>query len=69
MGISLVKGNRVGDIQGISSKTFISATKIISNERVKVYMGTPKGILQMLWERMIMDTYKYVCTYYTLRVR
>ena len=32
-------------------------------------MGTPKGLLQVLWEHRFMDTSKDVCTYYTLRGR
>ena len=32
-------------------------------------MGNPKGILQVVWERMFMDTSKDVCTYYTLHFR
>ena len=32
-------------------------------------MGNPKGILKVLREIRFMDTYKYVCTYYKLRVR
>ena len=30
-------------------------------------MGKPKGLLQVVWERVFMDTAKYVCTYYILR--
>ena len=30
-------------------------------------MGNPKGIKQVLWQRVFMDTSKDVCTYYTLR--
>ena len=29
-------------------------------------MGNPKGLLQVLWERLFMDTSKYVCNYYRL---
>ena len=29
-------------------------------------MGKPKGILQVLWERVFMDTSKDVCTYFAL---
>ena len=32
-------------------------------------MGHPKGILQVLWERLFLDTSKDVCTYYILRGR
>ena len=32
-------------------------------------MGTPKGLLQVLWERRFMDTSKDVCTYYTVSRR
>ena len=29
-------------------------------------MGKPKGLLQVLWERVFIETSKVVCTYYTL---
>ena len=31
-------------------------------------MGKPKGLLQVLWEQVFMETSKEVCTYYTLHV-
>ena len=30
-------------------------------------MGNTKRLLQVLWERIFIDTYKDVCNYYTLR--
>ena len=36
---------------------------------MEVYTGNTKVILQVLWERVFMDTFKDVCTYYTLQGR
>ena len=36
-------------------------------ERVKVYMGKPERLLQVLWEHVLMDTPKEVCTPQILR--
>ena len=36
---------------------------------VKGLVGKPKGILQVLLERVFMDTSNYICTYYKLRVQ
>ena len=66
--VSVVKEKRVGDMQDILRKNSISVTKIIRKERVKIWMGNPKGLLQVLQERIFMDASKDVCTYYTLRV-
>ena len=65
--ISIVKGNRVGQLQDVSHEKTIYVTKRIMKESVKVWMGKPKWILQVLWERIFMDTSKDVCTYYTIR--
>ena len=62
-----MKGERVGDMQDLFCRNFISVTKIISKERVKVYMGKPKGLLKVLWELVSMGTSNDLCTYYTLR--
>ena len=32
-------------------------------------MGKPKGLVQLLWDNMFMETSKDVCTYYTLHGR
>ena len=66
--MSKVKGKRVGDLQDISPGIFISLTKIISKERMKVLMANLKLFLRVLWERVIMDTSKDVRTYYTLLI-
>ena len=61
--ISVLKGTRVDELQDIRRKKYLSITKIIRKERVKVYMGNPKGLLQVLWECVFINTSKYVCTY------
>ena len=66
--MSKVKGKRVGDLKDISPGIFISLTKIISKERMKVLMANLKLFLRVLWERVIMDTSKDVRTYYTLLI-
>ena len=66
--MSKVKGKRVGDLQDISPGIFISLTKIISKERMKVLMANLKLFLRVLWERVIMYTSKDVRTYYTLLI-
>ena len=64
--ISIVKGNRVGEMHYIFHKNPISVTNRIMKEGVKVYMSNSKGRLQVLWERVFMDTSKDVCNYYTI---
>ena len=49
MGISVVKGNMVGDLHYIPCKNSISVKNIMIKERVKVYMGKPRVLLQVLW--------------------
>ena len=67
MDIYVVKGKRVGKIHDIAHKNSIYVTKITRKERVKVWMGKPKGLMHVLWKRVFMDTSKGVCNYYTLR--
>ena len=43
--IYLVKGNRVVELQDIDRKKYISVTKIIRKERVKVWMGKTKILM------------------------
>ena len=45
--ISVVKGERVGELQDITREILISVTKILSKERGKVWMVKQKGILQV----------------------
>ena len=33
---------------------------------VKVWMGKTKGLLQLLWGPLFMETYNDLCNYYTL---
>ena len=66
MGIYALKGKRVGELQDISRKNLISVIKRIRKERVKVWIGKLKGILQVLWKRVFMDPSKDVCNYYSL---
>ena len=65
----VLKGERLGEMQNISHANLIYVTNIISKERVKVWMGNPKVLLQVLLERVFINTSKYVCNYYTLRGR
>ena len=65
--ISVVKGNMVGELQDIQHKHQISITNRIRKEKVKVYMGNQKVILQVLQERVFMETSKDVYTYYKQR--
>ena len=48
MDMSVVKGNKIGEMQDIYRGNLISATKIISKEMVKVWMVKSKGLLQVL---------------------
>ena len=52
--IYLVKGNRVVELQDIDRKKYISVTKIIRKERVKVWMGKTKILMQTLFEKVFM---------------
>ena len=67
MYMSAVMGKRVGKLQDIPRENSVYVTKRISKEREKAWMGKPKVILQVLWERGFMDTSKDVCTYYTIQ--
>ena len=67
--IFVVKGKRVGELQDTTLKKMISITNIIRMERVKVWMGDSKGLLQILRKRVFTETSKDVCNYYTLRGR
>ena len=66
MVIYVVKCKRVVQLQDISHIKPISITNRIRGGRVKGCMGKPKGLLQLLWERICMYTSKDVYTYYTL---
>ena len=60
-----LKGKRVGNIQYLVTLKYVSTVKCVRKESVKVWMGKPKGILQVLWEHIFMETSTDVCTYYT----
>ena len=61
MGISVVKGGAVGELQNTSYKSYISVTKVIGKESVKGFMGKLKGLLQVLCERVWM--YVHITNY------
>ena len=61
--MSVVKGKRVGELNYIAREHLISVTNIINKERVKVWTGKTKGLMQVLWEHIFTDTSKDVCTY------
>ena len=67
--IYVVKDKKVGELQDIPLKNQISVTKRIRNKRIKVQMGNQNEHLQVLWERLFMETPKEICTYYKLRLR
>ena len=54
-------------MQDIYRGIFISVANRIRKRRIKGYMVKLKVLLQVFWERVFMDTYKNICTYYTLR--
>ena len=56
MGIYLAKGKRVGDLQDIYCKKYISATNIISKEGVKTHTSIYVPIAHYAYERIIMVT-------------
>ena len=62
--MSEVNWKRVGELQGIARENLISVTNIIRDYSVKGWMGNPKLLLQVLWERGFMDTVKDVFAYY-----
>ena len=66
MYMHVVKGKRVGDLQDISYENSISITNIVRKGKVKLCMSNPKVLLQVLWERVFMDTSRYEVTYYKL---
>ena len=61
--MSIVKEKRVGKMQDVSHENYIPATNIIGEDRLSLWMGKPKGILQVLWQCGFMDISKDVCTY------
>ena len=66
MDMYVVKLKRVGELQDVSCENFISVKNIMWKERVKLWMGKSKGLIQILWESVFMDKSKYLYTYYTL---
>ena len=61
-----MKGKRVVNLQDIYCENPINVNKRIRKEKVKLWMGNPKGLLEVLWDNGFLDTSKDVCTYYTL---
>ena len=60
--MSIVKENISGELQDISCQNLTSTTNRIIKESVKVWMGNPKVLLQVLWEHVFMEISKDVCT-------
>ena len=60
------KGNRFGDLQDLATLNNVATIKLVQKERVKGWMGKPKGLLQKLWERGFIDTNFGTRSYYTL---
>ena len=67
-GISMtgLKGNRVGYMQDLATIINFATVKRVKKDRVKGWMGKPKGLLQILWERGHIDTNFVARSYYTL---
>ena len=53
--MSVLKYNREGDLKNIPHENLIFVRNRIRKERVKLWMGKPKGLLQVLRERRFMD--------------
>ena len=45
----------VGDIQDTATLMNVVTVKCVQKGRVKVWMGKPNGLLQILWERGFID--------------
>ena len=65
--MSIVREKSLGQMQDNDRKNSISVINIIRKERVKGWISKPKGVMQVLWKCVFLDTSNYVCTYYTLR--
>ena len=52
-GVSMtrLKVNRFDNLQDLATLKNVETVKCVRKERVKVCMGKPKGLLQILWER------------------
>ena len=61
-----LKGNSVGDLQDLATIMNVATVKRVRKERVKGWMGKPKGLLQILWERLFFDPNVGARSYYTL---
>ena len=46
--MSVLKDNRAGDLKNIPHENLIFVRNRIRKERVKLWMGKPKGLLQVL---------------------
>lgn len=53
-----LRGKRVADLKKMAEDIGIELNKIVRKEKVKGWMGKPKGLLQVLWERGFIDTTK-----------
>ena len=67
--MSGLKSKKVSELQEIARGKGIAVTKRVRKEKVKGWMGKPKGLFQVLWERGFIDTSKNVRTYYSLKGR
>ena len=67
--MSVVKVNMVIELKDIAGENLISVKNIIRKERLKIWMVNPKILLHILWEHGFTESYKDVCTYYTLQGR
>ena len=56
----------VGDIQYMATLMNVAIVKCVQKGRVKVWMGKPNGLLQILWERGFIDPNAGKSGYYTL---
>jgi hypothetical protein len=62
-----MKGRKVLELKEMAREKGIELTKQVRREKVRGWMGRPKGLLQILWERGFIDTSKENWrTYYSL---
>ena len=46
--MNVLKGKRVGNIQDLVTLKYVATVKGVRKESVKLWMGKPKGLLQIL---------------------
>ena len=51
-----LRGRKVAELKVIAENYGIELRKMVRKEKVKGWMGKPKGLLQVLWERGFIDT-------------